>query len=213
MKTPILRGVAIAILSLMFTKSQAQVEVTYGPEIGGSFVSLVEDDDVISYVGFDGQIGGTAHVQFGRFFALRPSVFFRSASLVSDYDSEDKISLLRTGVNMPVLFSYDFGEYGKLYAGAGPSIMFNIGGKHTEYGEETKLKFGSTAEDDLRPIDFGVQTRVGYQFGSGLSLNLFVTTGISNLRPASDAYYGKSRSMDILGFSIGWMFGGSKDDY
>ena len=200
--------IAVAIFFMAFGKANAQVEVTYGPELGGSIVGIVDDNEA-TYAGFDGQLGGAAHVQIGRFFAVRPAVFFRTASMFDAYDESYKMSLLRTGINMPLLFSYNFNNNGKVYVGAGPSLMFNVGGKFDEYGEKRPISFGTTEDDDMKPVDFGLHMKAGFQFSSGLALNLFFGTSLGDLNPVPSDYGGKLKTMDALGFSIGWMFGGN----
>jgi hypothetical protein len=211
MKKFLSRGIAAAILISFFGKAQAQVEVTYGPELAGSFVGLVDDSEVL-YAGLDGQVGGAAHVQIGRFFAVRPSVFFRTTTMIDAYDSEYKMSLLRTGMHLPLLFSYNFEGGSKVFVGAGPSMMFHLGGKVQDYNSDKRdLEFGTGDEDDMKPVDIGLHLKAGFQFSRGLSLNLFFTNSLADLRPVAEDY-GKLKMMDAFGFGIGWMFGGNGNE-
>ncbi len=205
---------ALCITVCCVQKSQAQVSVSYGPELGSAAFGIVDDGEV-PYVGFDNHIGGAAHVQFGRFFAVRPTVFFKLGSFTDVDYTEEKLSLSRVGMVLPVMFSYNFESDHKLFVGAGPSLTCAVGGKFDDNGEKTKLKFGSSADDDMKKIDLGLQFQAGFQFNWGLSLSLYFNSGLTDLRPVhDDGYYsyGSLKTMDALGVSIGWMFGGKSND-
>ncbi len=201
-------------LALSAKQSHAQVEVTYGPELVGSVTTLVEDGEAY-YAGVAGQVGAASHIQFGRFVAVRPSVFFKTSTMWgSEYD-DDKMWLQYVGVNLPVLFSYHFERGHKLFAGAGPSLLYAVGGKRQTgdyYGEisKKKIKFGTAGEDEMKPLEFGIHIRMGFQFAKGLSLGYYYNVGLSNITPNNGGY--KTNTMDFAGITVGWMFGGNSED-
>lgn len=210
MKHPLLKLAFMACSLVVFKQSNAQVSASFGPEIGFTASGLYDEDADVQ-AGLHGHIGGTAHIQFGRFFAVRPSVLFRTGTFQEDVEDDYKMTLHRLVVPVPVLFSYQFDNNGKIFVGAGPNFGLHLGGNVKDYNEnKTKLKFGSSADDHLKKLDIGLHIKTGYQFGNGIALSLFFNNGFTNLNPASDY---KVRSMDAIGFSFGWMFGGRNDDY
>jgi hypothetical protein len=62
----------------------------------------------------------------------------------------------------------------------------------------------------MKRLDLGLHAKGGFQFGMGLSLNLFFNAGLRNLA-SENAFDYQIRSLDAFGFSIGWMFGGNNN--
>ncbi|MGN6494920.1 MAG: porin family protein [Agriterribacter sp.] len=184
--------------------ANAQVEVTAGPEAGFTAAGLYTDDDDV-YAGINGHFGGTARIQFGNHFAIRPSVLLKIGSMTNtDYD-DTKISLTRISVPVPILYSKIFGNNSNLFVGAGPNLMYALSGKQKFGSESQSISFGKN-ETDLKPFDVGLHLKGGFQFPNGLALSTFANFGFTNL--ANDG--SSARSLDAIGFSIGYMFGGSE---
>jgi hypothetical protein len=208
MRQTFIKLTASALCLLAFTQTKAQVTTSFGPEVGFAASGLYDDDADVQ-AGIHGHVGGTAHFQFGRFFAIRPSVLLRVGNFEDADFSDEKISLTRISVPIPLLFSYNFNNNGKIFVGAGPNLMYSIAGKYKTNGESEKLKFGSGEDADMKPLDLGLHIKGGYQFGNGIALSMFFNAGLSNLNPHSSTY--KLKTLDVLGFSFGWMFGGKSD--
>lgn len=202
---------AASLCVFFLQKAQAQTEVTYGPEVGFMAAGLYDNEETI-YAGVNLHIGGTAHIQLGNYFAVRPSLLFRPGMYMSDVDFTDqKIGLTRLSVPIPLLFSRNFDNGNKFFVGGGPNFMYSFSGKAKYEGQEEDIEF-SGDNQGLKRFDLGMQLKGGFQFGMGLSLNLFFNGGFTNLAPDNDFDY-KIQSMDAIGFSIGWMFGGGNNDY
>lgn len=206
MKTIAMRWAICAFCVLSFCKSQAQV--TIGPEVGFTAAGLYSDEEDI-YAGFNFHVGGTAHIQINDFLAVRPSVLFKSGNMTNADYNDEQISLNRISIPVPVMYSHVFENSSTLFAGVGPNFMYNLSGKSKYGGESAKIEFGSN-QGQLKPFDMGIQFKGGYQFANGLALSTFLNLGMSNL---SNEQSGTFKSMDAIGFSIGWMFGGGSGDY
>lgn len=185
--------------------TNAQVEVTAGPEAGFTASGLYADNDDVS-AGINGHFGGTARLQFGNYFAIRPSVLLKFGRMSNTEYDDTKLSLTRIAVPIPIMYSQIFNNGGNLFAGAGPNLMYALSGKvSNDYGSG-KIEFGNKA-GQMKRLDVGLHAKAGYQFASGLALSTFVNFGFTNLVNESGA---KLRSLDAIGFSIGYMFGGSE---
>lgn len=209
MKKSFLKLTATALCMLALTKTQAQITTSFGPEVGFAASGLYTDEEDLQ-AGINVHVGGTAHIQFGRFFAVRPSVLFKTGTFEDPDYYDYKTSLTRISVPVPLLFSYNFSNDNKIFVGAGPNFMYSLSGKYKNEGTTTNIKFGTGAEDDMKRIDVGLHIKGGFQFGMGLSLGLFFNGGFTNLNPSPN--YLNLKSMDALGISVGWMFGGRSED-
>lgn len=209
MKKPFLKLTATALCIFALNSAHAQVSTSFGPEVGFAASGLYNDAADVT-AGIHGHLGGTAHIQFGRFFAVRPSVLLKVGDIENTDYSSQKTSLTRISVPVPVLFSYNFPNNGKLFVGAGPNFMYSVAGKYKMDGVSTKINFGTGVENDMKPLDIGLHIKSGYQFGNGIALSLFFNAGFTNLEPNPE--YLKLKSMDAFGFSFGWMFGGKSED-
>ncbi len=77
---------------------------------------------------------------------------------------------------------------GKLFIHAGPYLGYAVAGK--EYVTENtfdipdrKLAIGNRKEDDLLPLDWGINIGLGYQIPKGIYIRLQYSAGIANLTP------------------------------
>ena len=203
---------SLPVLCILFSaSSHAQVSATCGPEVGFSASGIYDSYSEDIHAGVFVHGGATAHIQIGGFFAVRPSILVQTGKFVNaDYESES-IKLTRISVPVALLFSKNFDNDNKLYFGAGPNFKYAVAGKsNINYDAEMrKIKFGNTVDDDMKRLDLGLHLRGGFDFGSGASLSLFLNYGLVNIDPHGSEY--KKISIDALGFSFAWMFGGNKD--
>ncbi len=129
-------------------------------------------------------------------------------SLIKD---ESTVNLLEIPINL--LFN-SRGKSGNFFVGAGPSLAFGISGKDkTTYAdgtpdESSKIKFGSTENDDLKGLDFGANFLSGYCFNGGFQVSVNYNLGLSNLVPKPvDNEKVKSH---YIGIKLGYMLNGGK---
>lgn len=204
--------IATTFLVVYSKPANAQVGVTYGPEIGFTASGLYDEYENVE-AGLHLHIGGTAHIQIGGYFAVRPSLIFKTGSFKDAELLEDeyKRSLTRIAVPIPLLFSKEFENEAKFYIGAGPNFMYSLGGKEVEGSISRKLMFGNDPGNDLKRLDLGLHFKTGFQWSNGLTMNLFFNGGMTNINPNSTYNDYKLKSMDALCFSVGWMFGGNRD--
>ncbi|KYP14204.1 porin family protein [Flavihumibacter sp. CACIAM 22H1] len=201
-KKLLIAGCAFLIFS---TRSSAQISV--GPEAGFTASGLY-DQDAETYAGVNIHVGATAHFQLNHFLAVRPSLLFKTGSMSLDGYGE-KIKLNRISIPIPIMYSHVFDNGGTVFGGAGPNIMYHLSGKYEmdDMGSRD-IEFGS-GNSDMKRLDLGVHIKGGYQFGNGISLSTFANIGTTNLSNSSES---KIRSLDAIGFSIGWMFGSNASE-
>lgn len=202
----LLRKFAVVLLFVLPFCKPAQAQVSVGPEVGFTAAGLYSNQDDV-YAGINGHFGVTAHIQLGNFFAVRPSLLFKSGSMAYTDDDQEKIALTRISIPVPVMYSHVFDNGGMLFAGAGPNFMYSFSGKYKYGSESQKIEFGS-GEEQMKPFDIGLHLKAGYQFSNGLALSTFFNAGFTNLNNVDGQQF---KSLDAIGFSIGWMFGGKSE--
>src|SRR5678815_919152 len=207
MKTTLMRWAICALCILPFCK-KTQAQVSIGPEVGFTAAGLYDEESNV-YAGINLHVGATAHLQVTNFLAVRPSLLFKTGTLVNGDYMDEKYSMNRISIPVPIMYSHIFDNSSTLFAGLGPNFMYNLSGKYKTEGESMKLEFGGN-EGQMKRFDMGLQLKGGYQFAGGLSLSTFLNLGLSNL---SNEPGNNLKTMDALGFSIGWMFGGNSSDY
>ncbi|MBX3242307.1 MAG: PorT family protein [Chitinophagaceae bacterium] len=205
MKHTIYRLLLAAVCMTGATQTQGQ-QISVGPELGFTASGVYYSQDEL-YAGLNGHIGATAHLQFGRFFAIRPSLLYKFGSLSDPDDREYKFSFNRISLPVPLLFSYVFDNSSNLFVGAGPSLMYSLSGKAYMPGSQTNLSFGRNI-GQIKPLDVGVHLKGGFRFPGGFALSAFANFGVTNLDNRSDYTF---KSMDAIGLSFGYMFGGRND--
>ncbi len=205
MKSKFIKSVLLTVSLFITAASTSFSQVSVGPEIGFTASGLY-DEDADAYAGVNVHGGATVHFQLNHFLAVRPSILFKTGTM--QYDSEDKISLTRISIPVPIMYSHVFGNNSTIFAGLGPNFMYNLAGKYKYLGESTDIEFGS-GEEDVKRLDIGVQIKGGFQFPVGIALSTFINIGTTNLNNYDDY---KLRSLDAFGFSVGYMFGSHSRD-
>jgi len=197
----------ILVNCLFLFTTQSDAQVMFGPSAGFTAAGLYTSDNNV-YAGINGQIGATAHFQITDFLAVRPSLLYRFGSMANSNDINDKISLNRIAIPVPIVYSHIFPNNGILFGGLGPNFMYTLSGTRENYYQNGDINFsGDNAQ--MQRFDVGLDFTGGYQFSSGLSLSLFFNAGLSNLSKVPD---NTLHSLDAFGFSIGWMFGSASNE-
>ncbi|PWT74646.1 MAG: hypothetical protein C5B59_10605 [Bacteroidetes bacterium] len=76
------------------------------------------------------------------------------------------------------------GTNGHFIVGLGPSIAYGLGGKAKISGGETgsnTIKFGSGADDLLKPIEISGNILVGYEWNSGIFFQVNYNHSLNNI--------------------------------
>ncbi len=157
--------------------------------------------------------GMVLSVPIGKLFSFRPELnFVLKGGSYKDDDYKSKVTL--NYLELPLNFVYNTkAGPGMFFGGLGPSVGFGLSGtaKSEEGGDEDKekLHFGNDEEDDLKPLEIGINVTAGYQFMNGLFVDARFNTSLNNLIPGdqgdSDTKYKYHNS--YFGVGIGYMFG------
>jgi hypothetical protein len=197
----------IAAVAAMAQTASAQFSLA--PEVGlqmtdmnGKDASKSAGSDTKMKLGFRG--GVNADYGFTENLHVSLGLFYSGMGFKADADNGVGGTTTATfNVNylqLPLYISYMSGEAGsnRFLAGVGPYLGFAMGGKIKANGESADLKFGSSAEDDLKSTDFGINVSAGYMLSMGLYARLHYGLGLSNNQPKGD----KDNSTINSGFGL-----------
>jgi hypothetical protein len=147
-------------------------------------------------------------------FSLQPGINYVQKGSKNDTTAGGfaiKSQFTANSIEIPLNFILNTGgSSGNFFIGAGPTFAFAVSGK-SKFSDGvdsvTKdLKFGSTADDDLKGMDIGANFMVGYCFNNGLMFSANYNAGLSNLMPVSSDGSIKSH---YFGLKVGFLFNGS----
>jgi hypothetical protein len=167
-------------------------------------------------------IGVFAEFAISPEFVIQPSLLYATkgskGEVENDLEGTETISINLSYIELPINFIYKAQlNNGSFLVGAGPYIGYGLKAK-AKQGEETfEIPFSNTwqqidemREGALKPLDYGINALVGYQFGNGLSLTLNAQMGLANIYVQEpDAFKSTDKSsIKNIGFnlSVGYKF-------
>jgi hypothetical protein len=177
-------------------------------KVKASSVSLTSK----SQVGFTAGI--MSSISMGKHASFQPGLnFLQKGGTFKEDGSTDKTVL--NYLELPLNFVFNTASSkGKFFAGAGPCLGFGLSGKdkyEDDAGnkQDTKINFGSSSEDELKPFEISGNILAGYLFKSGISLTVNYNTGLNNILN-SDGEVDSKYHNRYFGFRIGYMFPSKK---
>jgi hypothetical protein len=204
-----------AIVLTLAVANKTQAQVTFGIRGGINFFNINGHNEAGQKLdnklktGFD--LGVNIEAPLAQDFYIQPGLLFASKGGKSTIDNGEKATYRLSYLEVPVNFIYkpEVGT-GKLLLGAGPYLGFGLGGKvKSSSGAEADIKFKSTAGNDpsvglyYKPVDFGANLLVGYEFTRHVSVQLNAQLGLTNNSPYKD---GSSYKNTGFGLSLGYRF-------
>ena len=105
-------------------------------------------------------------------------------------------------IQLPINFAYklDLGDGQSLFPFVGPYVGYAISGTDKSGDESQKIKFGS-GEEEMKPLDFGLNLGVGYQY-TNIVFKAQYNLGLANLANTSD-FTVKNTNIAV---SVGYIF-------
>ncbi|RXK61477.1 PorT family protein [Lacibacter luteus] len=192
---------------------------SFGFHAGMAMSKISAKSDNISFTTddlFALQAGFVVDLPIGKRISLQPGLSFlqkggKTSEEYAGITEESKIRINYIEIPMNVLFNART-KSGTFFVGAGPSVSFAMSGKsiYKFDGQEDKEKIniGNDEEnDDMRGLDFGINTLAGYRFKSGLFLGASYNWGLRNLNPGGNKDDGTAQ-MSYYGVRLGFMIGG-----
>ena len=197
------KKVLSVILAAVLTASYAHAQFTFGVRAGFNLTNISQEydgkkpdsDEKYKFKpGF--QIGVVGELAISDAFAIQPGILFSTQGAQQKFDGkedgeswESKLSVNLNYIQVPINAQYKLDLGGaNLLLQAGPYLGYAISGKikwkstfdgQTEEDDE-KIEFGSSEDDDAKPLDFGIGLGAGLQF-SNIQVGLGYNLGLMNL--------------------------------
>lgn len=206
---------------LIGTIATANAQVKIGPEAGVNFASASIDDPtglatVSPVIGF--KAGVIADLALTDNLYLQPGVLFNMKGVkqsISFAGFTAEATQTTNYVEVPInfLWKFDGPGYGRFFVGAGPyigmAISSNLDGSvvdpFTGQNVDTSyaLNIGTSATDQVKPLDFGANVGIGYELPVGLFVRGQFSYGFANTVNTP----GASQNNWVGSLSLGYLFG------
>lgn len=204
----------------MLLQAATYAQTRFGLNAGAAFsnYSITDNSSSGQTSNFKSRTGFTAgilvDVPLSNYLSLQPAAnFVQKGFKDSETDNGTTLTASMNIDNLEIPLNLVINTSGSgngLFIGAGPSVTFGLSGqwKVTDGTNSAtqNVKFGSTADDDLKGTDLAVNFLAGFRFGKGLVISANYNLGLSNLTPVSSDGSMKSH---YFGIKAGFLFGGT----
>jgi hypothetical protein len=155
------------------------------------------------------QVGGVAEFDLAESVALQTGIMLVGKGFkLEDDDFNAKATNNPMYLQVPVLILY---KQGMFYIGGGPYAGFGLFGKYKEEvaGDEDShdLEFGNGEDDDLTPLDFGLQFEAGVILDGNIRLGAGYGLGLTNALPEDNRGDDESWKHSVISINAAYMFG------
>lgn len=202
------------IVLLAATAAIAQTgfsQISIDPEVGVNFSNTrlkMDGADALTgdaRTGFSGGVG--VNFGLGGDFYLRPGIYYQGMGSTSELLGIETTTSLHY-LRIPVNVGYNFNiskSAGSIFAEVGPYVGYAIAGqsKSELLGVETKsdIDFGSD-NDQMNPLDFGVNFGLGYESPWGVYIKGGYGLGLGNMSNVDNVSYTNNHFNVSLGYRI-----------
>jgi hypothetical protein len=200
MKSYLKYGLTI-LLAFSFGAIFAQIRPGY--VFGINLSTMTMKTNGISYnaempIGF--HFGGSLEIPVTDFLALQPSLLFSAKGSDFSHDTLE-FSLSPVYIDVPINVLCSFGTDAlKVCLFAGPYFAVGIGGYKIDAGGNIKdINYGSGANDDMKPFDFGFNFGAGVNI-KGLLISAQYGIGLKNISPVTT--FDSEMKNNVIGISI-----------
>jgi hypothetical protein len=208
--------IPLLMISITFVEAQTKVAVTVGAVLanivakgGGLTVHAKSKAGITAGLSLDMPLRGKLWLQSGLNWVQKGYVFKDKDSYFG-ITSKETISFQT--IELPFTFTYKTdGKARQFFMGAGPSIAFSFSGK-VKYQdsegntEKTKIKFGSSDEDDFKGTDISLNLLAGAYISKNLYAAIHYNAGFTNLSNSED----EKAHTHYWGLRIGYVFPAAK---
>ena len=221
MKKIFLSIMVTAVLSITALAQKVTLAVSAG--ISYANVFLKADSNKVEGLGSkNGFTGGiSANIPISKYFSFQPAVNFlqKGAKIQSGsplfINGTSTITLNYIEVPLNLMFNTDHRAIDKkaddFFFGIGPSFAFGASGEIKEKDAKdsvitTKIKFGSSDNDNIKGVDIGANVVIGCMFFNNAFFSVNYNIGFNNLLNSNEIRWHNN----YLGFKVGYSFGNRK---
>jgi hypothetical protein len=198
----------LLVIVLFVSGGIVSAQTKFGVKIGYNAANvstnepdIKEDGKTLSGIGF----GAFVDFAVSKNFSIQPQINYnRKGVAIGHGGHTDKVQFNVIDIPVNALYRTNSG----FFIGGGPNIGYNLSARLKSEQDPTEnfdFTFGKGV-DDVKRLDLGLNLLTGYEFKNGLFLSANYLAGLTNL--SNDA--SEKWRNNLLNFSIGYTFGGSK---
>lgn len=210
------KNMLTAILFIAVLSAHAQTSTRFGIKggvNGNTFYLKTEgtgSDSRFSLTKPGFHVGGLVDIAFGPHFSVQPQLLLAMKGGKIEQSGSATDFTFYT-IDLPINLVYNYNGF---FIGAGPNLSYGISGK----GEATGSPEVDLYEDDalgpdskFKRFEVGANVMMGYRFPGGFMLSSNWTPGLSDIFEEASSSTGTGKANNsFFGFSIGYVFGGTK---
>jgi hypothetical protein len=199
-----MRILLLMTMGLLCYNATAQFGVKGG--LGLSNLLIKDNDDNLTAqfgnAGFSYHIGAAYEIDFSDQLSFEPALLLTQKK--SSFDLNTLVTFNFMYLEMPLQMKFYFIDLGeiRLYGLGGGSLGYLLSGKR----DNDRLNIGNRANDDLRPLDLGINFGAGAQFFDALNVDLSASIGATNL--SNDVANGLKNKNSVVRITVTYQFGG-----
>lgn len=196
----------------MMAVLSSQAQVKFGLKGGVNLAKMTLKSSGISIdpktlIGY--HFGVVSEFNLSDNFYLQPGILYSAKGAkysISGGGMSADMSIKPSYIEVPVnaLYKLDVSS-AKLLIFAGPYFAYGVGGTYESDNETKDIKFGTSDQDDMKPLDIGLNFGVGADI-KGFEITAQYGLGLSNL--ATDSSSGTEMKTKTIGISVAYLFGG-----
>lgn len=220
MKNLIFTGLTIIVLLPIANAQKIRWGFTAGATLGQISTKSDGNSNNTGWL-FGPSVGVTADIPLSKNFSFQPSLQYLQKGGKETENSTDPAtttSIRLSYLELPMNFLYRApGTKGHFIFGLGPSIAYGLGGKaKVSEGSEsgsTSIKFGSGADDLLKPFEISGNILAGYEWNNGIFFQIYYNHALNNIYNNYDLAPGEPSTKwnnSYFGVRIGYFLHTSK---
>ncbi len=190
--------------------SSAISQVSLGPKIGLN-LSTFSGDNEYCKIRLRAHMGGVLNIGINNMFSVQPGLIVSGKGATLDYENDDDIDAYTLWyLELPLngVVNFKIGQ-GAIQIYLGPYVGYCFGGKYKHLSDENNetedINIGTSGDDEIKPIDFGINIGLGYQIKGFQFQAGYGGSGISIAN-----YEGGDLKNNVISFSFAYLFKLSK---
>ena len=204
-----MKKVLAAVITMVFitaaTQAQFKIGIKAGAGLSNQHSNVASGTKLAGSEAFRGYHAGlVADAPLSDHLSLQPQLLYsRKGAKYTNAGSAYETTFSTRNIELSTNLVYKVNtSFGKIFAGAGPTIGYSLSGELEQNGHSDKLYTGDLK--DWKHIDIGAGATAGVEFNNGLFAGINYQMGLLDINKSAGADT-KNRSISMsVGYMIDW---------